>query len=451
MTKMTKNILIPVGLLLLINSLCTDVVCAQLDQLFPKKALPTQSGYLNIKEKGARMFYAYYEALQPAKQISDTPILLWLQGGAGCSGLIGNLYELGPWRVEEDLRLHRNSAPWNRIFGLLFVDSPIGSGFSVPPSDEAIPTNQEEVAKDLYSFLEAFYDLNHRYRSRPFYVTGESYAGKYVPSLAYYMVGQLDEIGSKKALRIDGLAIGNGMTHPEVQVQAHAKVAYAMGLIDFQQKMYLETLQQEAVNFVRQQKWNKARKARNRVLIWLEDTTGLATLNDIRRAVPYYRSENGTNYLTPFVNLPSVKEALKADANRTWKDCSDKVSSRMGEDIMKSSKWKVERLLLRLPVLLYQGQFDLRDGVVSVEEWIQDLDWNALADFWASERKVWKVSTLVAGYIRSHSNLTHVVVAGAGHSAPADQNLHTQVMIESWVSKSLASSSSQPAGFRCHE
>uniref|UniRef100_A0A0C9S7C0 Carboxypeptidase n=1 Tax=Wollemia nobilis TaxID=56998 RepID=A0A0C9S7C0_9CONI len=438
-----KEILISVALFVIVNSLVTEVVCEQLLETFPSEALPTSSGYLDIKEKsGALMFYVYYEAIHPADQLSDTPILLWLQGGPGCSGLIGNLDELGPWRVGEDLRLHRNSAPWNRIFGVLFVDSPIGSGFSVAPSTQDIPTNQEEVARDLYSAIQAFYDLNSEFRSRPFYLTGESYAGKYVPSLADYMVRQLDKGGSEKALRIDGLAIGNGLTHPEVQVQSHAKVAYAMGLIDFQQKMYMETLQQEAVNLVLQQKWNEALLARNRVFSLLENSTNLVTLYDIRKTVPYSSFKNGTDYLTPFVNLPSVKEALKADVNKTWEGCSGEVNARMREDIMKSTKWMVERLLLRMPVLLYQGQFDLRDGVVSVEEWMQTLHWNALTDFWASERKVWKVSKVVAGYIRSHSNLTHVVVAGAGHLVPTDQNLHSQVMIESWVSKSLASSSS---------
>ncbi|XP_057860588.2 serine carboxypeptidase-like 50 [Cryptomeria japonica] len=437
MKKMNRTILSTVALL--IAALVTITNAAE--EIFPKEALPMASGYLTIKEKpGAQMFYAYYEAIEPALQLSDRPIVLWLQGGPGCSGLIGNLYELGPWRVAQDLRLHKNSAPWNRVFGLLFLDNPIGSGFSVAPTDQDIPSNQEEIAKDLYSALQAFYDLNPLFKSRPFFVTGESYAGKYVPSLAYYMVEQLEKGGF---LRIDGAAIGNGFTHPVVQVQAHASVAYAVGLIDYQQKLYLESLQEEAVSLTTQHKWNDARIARNRVLGYLKNRTGLATLDDMRRTVPYYKFDNGTDYLRLFVNQGGVKEALNAHPTATWVSCRNTVRRRMREDIMKSTKWKVERLLLKIPVLLYQGQFDLRDGVLSTEDWMRTLEWNGLAEFWRAERKVWRVSKVQAGYVRSYSNLTHVVVARAGHLVPADQNLHSQVMIESWVAKSLATSAVQ--------
>ncbi|GLJ33089.1 hypothetical protein SUGI_0665920 [Cryptomeria japonica] len=386
------------------------------------------------------MFYAYYKAIEPALQLSDRPIVLWLEGGPGCSGLIGNLYEIGPWRVAQDLRLHKNSAPWNRVFGLLFLDNPIGSGFSVAPTDQHIPSNQEEIAKDLYSALQAFYDLNPLFKLRPFFATGESYAGKYVPSLAYYMIQQVEKGGS---LRIDGAAIGNGLTHPVVQVQSHARVAYAMGLIDSEQKLYLESLQQEAVMLTTQQKWDDARIARSNALNWLQNTAGLANLFDIMRIVPYYSLDNSTDFLSLFVSQLVVKEALNAHPTATWVSCSKAMGVRMGEDIMKSTKWLVESLLLKIPVLLCQGQFDLIDGVVSSQDWMRTLEWNGLADCWRAERKMWRVENLQAGYVRSHSNLTHVVVARAGHLVPADQNLYSRVMIESWVAKSLAPSAMQ--------
>jgi len=253
------------------------------------------------------------------------------------------------------------------------------------------------------------------------------------------MLNKLDNKGKEEEralpLRLDGLAIGNGLTHPVVQVQSHAYVAYAVGLIDSQEKLRLEILQQEAATLTGQQKWQDARIARNRVLRRLSNVTGLATLYDMRRTLPYHTSENGTDFLSVFLNQPAVKEALKADVNTEWEDCSQAVGKKMGEDVMKSSKWMVEILVRRRPILLYQGQFDLRDGVVSTEDWISILDWEGLTDFLASKKRVWKVSSRLAGYVRSHSNLTHVVVSGAGHLVPADQNLHSQIMIEAWVNR----------------
>lgn len=106
---------------------------------------------------------------------------------------------------------------------------------------------------------------------------------------------------------------------------------------------------------------------------------------------------------------------------------------------MKSTKWMVEAVLPKLPVLLYQGQFDIQDGVASNEAWMRTVVWENVSTFWASERKLWKEEGKLAGYIRTHGNLAHVVVAGAGHLAPADQSLRTQRMIEAWISGKLGS------------
>ncbi|KAH9323940.1 hypothetical protein KI387_018579, partial [Taxus chinensis] len=431
MRKSCKKFRTPVVLLVVSLFSVGNTIC------FPKEALPTESGYLNIVEKpGAMMFYAYYEAINSAQRISNTPILLWLHGGYGCSAMAANFYEIGPWLVDEDLILHRNPASWNRIFGLLFVDNPIGSGFSIAPSNLAIPRTDEEVAEDLYSALQEFFALNPLFCSRPFFVTGESNGGKYVSSLAYYMVKRLDN-GEPNALRVDGISIGDGWVDPVTQIRSFASAAHAQGLIDFQQKLYLENLQQQAVSLVRQQKWNEAAVAGKRVEGWLTNVTDLACLLDTRRTFSYDTSENGTDYVSIFLNLRAIKEALRADVNMSWKRCSEAVEKRMHADYMKSTKWKVEMLVKRMPVLLYQGQFDL-GYAVSTEEWLRSVEWSGVSEFWRSERMLWKVGPVLAGYVRSHSNLSHVVVARAGHLSAADQKGSCQAMIESWVKNQAA-------------
>lgn len=168
-----------------------------------------------------------------------------MQGGPGCSGLIGNFGELGPWRVESDMKLHKNSYPWNRLYGLLFIDSPAGTGFSVFPSPDAITTNEHDVARDLYEALVIFFS-EKGYSSRPLYVTGESYAGKYIPALGYYIVSMNEQrvrLNSEPPLfELQGVAIGNGLTHPVVQVLTYGATAFYMGLVDQEQKQVLDDL-----------------------------------------------------------------------------------------------------------------------------------------------------------------------------------------------------------------
>jgi vitellogenic carboxypeptidase-like protein len=192
-----------------------------------------------------KMFYAFYEAIEPNMPIAETPIILWLQGGPGCSSMNGNFYELGPWRISSDLKLYQNDSPWNRKFGVLFIDSPVGSGYNIAEKDEDIPTDQNQVAEHLYTALEEFYSSVPEFSNRLLFVAGESYAGKYVPALGHCILmkskkntmenaelGSLGYGGSKLPFPLGGLLIGNGLTDPEIQVQTHANVAYNFGLIE---------------------------------------------------------------------------------------------------------------------------------------------------------------------------------------------------------------------------
>lgn len=412
-----------------------------------EEVAPTASGYLVVnKSSGARMFFAYYEAEEKlagggggpgcyGEAEAERPVVLWLQGGPGCSGMVGNFYELGPWRVGEDGELHRNPAPWNRLFGLLFVDNPVGTGFSVAPSISDIPTDQLSVCKHLYSALQSFFLRFPSLRLRPFFVTGESYAGKYVPSLAHFILSQqlhhrqLSQLdtSSPPPLRLDGIAIGNGLTHPIAQVVLNSPSAYYMGVIDEDQRSVADDLAEKIVCLIEAEDWIAAEDKRNELL---------ATLYDVRRTAEYYTTVEGVDYLSAFLNKAEVQEGLLKAEFKKWEPCSSVVSKSMAQDVAKSTKALVEALLNQsIPILLYQGQFDLRDGVASSEAWIRLLQWDGIVDFFSAERKIWKENGVLAGNVRSFSFLTHVVVSNAGHLVPADQELASQRMIEGWISR----------------
>ncbi|CDP00771.1 unnamed protein product [Coffea canephora] len=200
--------------------------------LLPKEALPTKSGYLEVNSTtGSALFYTYYEAQKPTTPLSQIPLLIWLQGGPGCSSMLGNFYELGPWLVTSNVSVKPNPGAWNRIFGVLFIDNPIGTGFSIAASPQEIPRNQHDVAKHLFIAIKKFIKLDDMFKTRPIYVTGESYAGKYVPALGYYIL-------KKNAI----LPVSN----PATQTATYAVNAYYSGFINDKQKKILENLQKKA-------------------------------------------------------------------------------------------------------------------------------------------------------------------------------------------------------------
>ncbi|XP_047332702.1 serine carboxypeptidase-like 50 [Impatiens glandulifera] len=402
--------------------------------LFPKEALPTKSGYLPVNPAtGSAIFYTFYESQEPISSISETPLLIWLQGGPGCSSSLGNFYELGPWRVSEnqnskEIKLEQNPAPWNRLFGLLFLDNPIGVGFSIASNPDEIPKDEHAVGEQLFSAIKAFINLDPSFKTRPIYITGESYGGKYVPAIGYYILNKNPYLPISEQVKLAGIAIGNGLTDPITQVGTHALNAYFSGLINEKQKTKLEELQSEAIRLTMMENWNESTLARTRVLKTLQNMTGLATLYNFNRQIPYK-----TDLVEKFLNQKGIKTVLGVNESMVYEECSEVVGTALHEDVMKSSKFMVEYLVKNSKVLLYQGQFDLRDGVVSTESWVKKMKWEGIEKFLEAERKVWNVKGKLAGYVQKWGNLSNVVVMGAGHLVPADQELNSQIMVEDWV------------------
>ncbi|CAJ2633617.1 unnamed protein product [Trifolium pratense] len=399
---------------------------------FPKEALPTKSGYLQISPTStSSIFYTFYEAKNSTSPLSQTPLLIWLQGGPGCSSMVGNFYELGPYLITNSLTLQPNHASWNRIFGLLFLDNPIGTGFSVASTLQEIPTDQTAVAEHLFAAITRFVKLDPVFKHRPIYITGESYAGKYVPAIGYYILEKNAKLKDFERVNLAGVAIGNGLTDPVTQMVTHADNAYYVGLINERQKNELVKAQLEAVELVERRNWSEATDARNRVLNLLQNMTGLATLYDYSRKIPY------EDYLVAkFLNIDEVRKALgvNVDESFVYEKCSHVVGAALHADLMKSVKYMVEKLLKEgMRVLLYQGQRDLRVGVVQVEAWVKTMKWEGIVEYVNAEREIWKVNGEVAGYVQKWKSFTNVVVLGGGHLLPTDQPSNSQAMIEDWV------------------
>ncbi|WOH15561.1 hypothetical protein DCAR_0935103 [Daucus carota subsp. sativus] len=402
----------------------------------PNEALPTKSGYLQVNSTTkSAMFYTFYEAKEPNLLLSETPILIWLQGGPGCSSMLGNFYELGPWRVVssqghnvEKLALEPNQGSWNRLFGLVFIDNPIGTGFSLATTTEEIPRDQQAVSKHLYKAIRAFIALESLFKTRPIYVTGESYAGKYVPAIGYYILKRNAGLPTSSQVNLVGVAIGNGLIDPITQVATHAMSAYFSGLVNEKQKTVLEKVQDEAIGLAKLGNWSVATDARSKVLNLLQNMTGLATLYDFRRSIPYEE-----DLVTTYLSSMEVKKALGANVSIDFEVCSDTVGKILHEDLMKSTKYMVEFLVKHTKVLLYQGEFDLRVGVVAAEAWMKKMKWDQIENFLEADRKVWKVKGKLAGYVQKWGSLSHAIVSNAGHLVPADQAVNSQAMIEDWV------------------
>ena len=110
----------------------------------------------------------------------DAPVVIWLQGGPGGSSMFGLLELHGPILSVFDNNGETVATPneytWARKANMLYIDNPVGAGYSYA-DDSALPTNQDDVARDLYECLIQFYKLFPQYQPNEFYAFGESYGG----------------------------------------------------------------------------------------------------------------------------------------------------------------------------------------------------------------------------------------------------------------------------------
>jgi len=157
------------------------------------------------------IFYWWFESQNDPK---TDPVVLWLTGGPGCASEIALFYENGPYAFNEDGKtLKENPSSWNKISNLIYVDQPIGTGFSHSDAGDYVK-NETEVAEDMAQFIIKFIALYPQLEGLDFYITGESYAGHYIPAISHnFHFKHKDEI----KMNFKGLAIGNGLVDPYLQ------------------------------------------------------------------------------------------------------------------------------------------------------------------------------------------------------------------------------------------
>ena len=71
---------------------------------------------------------------------------------------------------------------------VLFIEAPAGVGFSYANSPSGYVTNDSVTAQDNYEAIQQFLEGFSEYRNHEFFIAGESYAGVYVPTLAYQIL-----------------------------------------------------------------------------------------------------------------------------------------------------------------------------------------------------------------------------------------------------------------------
>ena len=185
------------------------------------------SGYLNFTDPiSTTEIHLHYWFVLSEQNPATAQTVLWFNGGPGCSSLDGFFYEHGPFELEESsgqsyavngIVLGLREYRWSRIANVLYIEQPVGVGFSYGDSSLYPNNNDENTAQRNLPAVETFFKLYPEYLNNSFYISGESYAGIYVPTLAEQIV-KAELAGTYTGAKLDGIAVGNGCTGTELGI-----------------------------------------------------------------------------------------------------------------------------------------------------------------------------------------------------------------------------------------
>lgn len=182
------------------------------------------SGYIDVGPNMSMWFW-FFEARESPE---TAPFTLWLNGGPGCSSMIGLFQENGPCHVNEDLTTSLNPYSWNNISNMIYIDQPIGTGFSF--GTDTVNSTQA-AAPFVWTAFQMLFETQQfdKFESREFIFATESYGGHYGPSFVTYFDQQNSLIQSGviqgELVTVSALMINNGWYDPLIQNKAYVDFA----------------------------------------------------------------------------------------------------------------------------------------------------------------------------------------------------------------------------------
>ncbi|XP_062016997.1 serine carboxypeptidase-like 31 [Rosa rugosa] len=434
----------------LINSLASQDLVTNLPGQ-PAVDFRHYAGYVTVNETNGRaLFYWFYEA---ATNPDLKPLVLWLNGGPGCSSVgYGATQEIGPFIVETDGHgLRFNNYSWNKEANMLFLESPVGVGFSYSNTTTDYDNLGDAfTANDAYAFLHKWFLKFPSYRTRTFYIAGESYAGKYVPELAEL----INDKNTDPSLHIDlkGVLLGNPETSDAEDWRGIVDYAWSHAVIsdethkvirencDFDGDTWSNKICAQAVDEVLKQ-YKEIDIYSLYTSICIGDT---ASSNDGSMQVMMMKHTSTMmprimggydpcldDYSRKFYNRADVQKALHVSNGpqlKNWSICSTKIFHEWVDS--KPSVLPIYKKLIAagMRIWVYSGDTDGRVPVLSTRYSISALGL-PITKAWTP----WYHQKQVSGWFQEYKGLTFATFRGAGHAVPCFKPSNSLALFTSFL------------------
>ncbi|GLT48401.1 hypothetical protein SLA2020_220310 [Shorea laevis] len=387
------------------------------------------AGYVTVDPLAGRALFYYF--VESPENSSTNPLVLWLNGGPGCSSFgYGAMMELGPFRVMSDGKtLFLNNYSWNKVANVIFLESPAGVGFSYSNiSSDYNHTGDAATAFDSYTFLVNWLERFPHYKSRDLYITGESYAGHYVPQLANVIL--LNNQNKKTVINLRGIAIGNAFIDDKANMLGQFNYYWTHALNSdetykgiFKNCNFVNwTLSEKCWDFIADSHYEIGNIDDHNIYapICQNSERNIGTPGSVDNFDPCSES-----YVASYLNTPEVQTAFHVKPT-TWTHCRHFYNwTDSPTTVLPLIKSLMEK---GLRVWLYSGDTDANVPVTSSRSLINTLKL-PIKTAWHP----WYTKNEVGGYVVEYKGLTFATVRGAGHLVPSYKPESALQMISSFL------------------
>ncbi|KAL1914975.1 uncharacterized protein VTP21DRAFT_7680 [Calcarisporiella thermophila] len=395
------------------------------------------SGYMHTPDD-KHIFFWFFEARNNPE---NAPVTLWLNGGPGCSSLIGIFEEMGPCSSDGSKTIYRKHS-WTEVSNMLFLDQPTGTGYSYGNMSDDSTVKAGQV---VYKFLQLWLTHFDKYQKLPFHIFGESYAGHYIPSFARTIMENNKKSTDEKLVHINlmSIGIGNGWIDALTQYGNYGNFMCENPIKQLTSKENCTKIQHEYEVSCKPQ----IQKCYSDI----SNTTQCAFADELCTNITYVpfldthlniynfvqsEKEQIPSAWVQYLRKPDVMEELGAHPSVNYTDCSDPVGSKFGKigDSAMPFHQDVEYLLeKKLRVLLYAGDQDFICNWFGNLELSNKLQWSGRKIYANKDLEEWSYKKRPAGEQKSYGNLAFTTIYGAGHEVPYFQPEVSLYMFRSWL------------------
>ncbi|KAK9049560.1 hypothetical protein SSX86_031471, partial [Deinandra increscens subsp. villosa] len=193
-----------------------------------------ETGYVGVGGEDEIQFFYYF--VESQRDPANDPLLLYLTGGPGTSGLFPFLYQIGPLSIRLDtsgwknITLELNPNSWTEAANIIFLDLPAGVGFSYATTWEGWRSSDSILTLQTYEFLLKWFVEHPSFLKNPLYISGISYMGLLVPPITLH-VYEGNENGRQPQLNIKGCLLISPFTDRFIDANVRVEYAHRLALI----------------------------------------------------------------------------------------------------------------------------------------------------------------------------------------------------------------------------